>query len=49
VGIWGALVNVYPDASEQRCWNHKTVNVLDKLPKKAQPRSVSDTAYSNLG
>ena len=34
LGIWGALRNVYPDASEQRCWNHKTVNVLDKLPKR---------------
>ena len=34
LGIWGALRNVYPGASEQRCWNHKTVNVLDKLPKR---------------
>lgn len=36
LGIWGALSNIYPDALEQRCWNHKLVNVLDKLPKKAQ-------------
>jgi putative transposase len=36
LGIWGALSNVYPEAKEQRCWNHKIVNVLDKLPKKAQ-------------
>lgn len=36
LGIWGALRNVYPGASEGRCWNHKVVNVLDKLPKKAQ-------------
>ena len=34
LGIWGALRNVYPDASEQRCWNHKIINVLDKLPKR---------------
>jgi putative transposase len=34
LGIWGALANVYPGALEQRCWNHKVVNVLDKLPKK---------------
>lgn len=36
LGIWGALRNVYPEALEQRCWNHKMVNVLDKLPKKRQ-------------
>ena len=36
LGIWGALSNVYPGALEQRCWNHKVMNVLDKLPKKAQ-------------
>jgi len=36
LGVWGALSNVYPDASEQRCWNHKMLNVLDELPKKAQ-------------
>ena len=34
LGIWGALLNVYPEASEQRCWNHKIINVLDKLPKR---------------
>lgn len=34
LGIWGALRNVYPEAAEQRCWNHKIVNVLDKLPRK---------------
>jgi len=39
LGIWGALANVYPDASEQRCWNHKIVNVLDRLPRKAQPQA----------
>jgi transposase-like protein len=33
LGIWGALRNVYPQAEEQRCWNHRIVNVLDKLPK----------------
>ena len=34
LGIWGALRNVYPDAREQRCWNHKIINVLDKLPRR---------------
>jgi transposase-like protein len=33
LGIWGALRNVYPDAGEQRCWNHKVLNVLDTLPR----------------
>lgn len=36
LGIWGALREVYPGAMEQRCWNHKLRNVLDKLPKKVQ-------------
>jgi putative transposase len=36
LGIWGALANIYPEAPEQRCWNHKIVNVLDKLPRKLQ-------------
>jgi transposase-like protein len=42
LGIWGALNNVYPDAMEQRCWNHKVRNVLDKLPKKAQGLAKSE-------
>jgi transposase-like protein len=36
LGIWGALANVYAEAREQRCWNHRMVNVLDKLPRKEQ-------------
>jgi transposase-like protein len=36
LGLWGALARVYPQAQEQRCWNHRIVNVLDKLPQKAQ-------------
>jgi len=36
LGLWGALGQVFPGAGEQRCWNHKIVNVLDKLPKKVQ-------------
>jgi len=34
LGIWGALANVYAEAREQRCWNHRIVNVLDKVPQK---------------
>lgn len=36
LGIWAALRNVFPDSEEQRCWNHKILNVLDKVPKKQQ-------------
>ena len=39
LGIWGALANVYPDAAEQRCWNHKVLNVLDRLPKRQQDQA----------
>jgi transposase-like protein len=36
LGIWGALAAVFPEAKEQRCWNHRLLNLLDKLPLKLQ-------------
>jgi putative transposase len=36
LGIWGAVATVFPQVDEQRCWNHRIVNVLDTLPKKLQ-------------
>ena len=39
LGFWGALAQVYPETREQRCWVHKLVNILDKLPKRLQPRA----------
>ena len=36
LGLWGALRNVYPEAKEQRCWNHRMLNLLDRLPKRCQ-------------
>lgn len=36
LGLWAALGEQYPDMAEQRCWNHKLVNVLDALPTKHQ-------------
>ena len=36
LGFWAALREVYPETEEQRCWVHKTANVLDKLPQKLQ-------------
>jgi len=39
LGAWAALRTVFPGAKEQRCWVHKTANVLDALPKRLQPRA----------
>jgi putative transposase len=39
LGFWGALRQVFPGTEEQRCWVHKNANVLDKLPKRVQPRA----------
>jgi len=36
LGFWKALPHVFPKTREQRCWVHKTANVLDKLPKRLQ-------------
>jgi putative transposase len=50
LGIWGALRDVWPGSREQRCWNHRIVNVLDKLPKKAWPearRRLRAMSYAN--
>ena len=41
LGFWAALRDIYPEAEEQRCWVHKIANVLDKLPKRLQPRAKS--------
>lgn len=37
LGIWGALAEIYPESAEQRCWNHKLLNVLDQLPRREHP------------
>lgn len=39
LGFWKALRQVYPGAREQRCWLHKTGNVLNKLPKGLQKKA----------
>jgi len=36
LGFWAALEEEYPGVEHQRCWVHKTANVLDKLPKNVQ-------------
>jgi len=37
LGFWKGLAEVFPETREQRCWVHKTANVLDAMPKSAQP------------
>ena len=37
LGFWGALSEVFPDTAHQRCWVHKMANVMNALPKSAQP------------
>jgi transposase-like protein len=39
LGLWSALGEIHPSAKEQRCWNHKIINVLDRVAKKAQPEA----------
>jgi transposase-like protein len=37
--FWKAAGEVWPTTREQRCWVHKTANVLAKLPKSQQPKA----------
>ena len=39
LGFWKALRQVYGQAREQRCWVHKTANVLNKMPKSLQSKA----------
>ena len=39
LGFWAALREVYPGCREQRCWVHKTANVLDKMPRSVQGKA----------
>src|SRR5437660_2291537 len=39
LGFWKAAGEVWPTTREQRCWVHKTANVLAKLPKSQQPKA----------
>jgi putative transposase len=42
LGFWKALPQVYPSTRQQRCWVHKTANVLTKLPQSQQPQALKD-------
>jgi transposase-like protein len=39
LGLWAALVDVYPTTEHQRCWNHRITNILDRLPSRLAPEA----------
>jgi putative transposase len=39
LGLWAALREVFPATRHQRCWNHKAMNVVDRLPTRLQPEA----------
>ena len=41
LGFWAALEEEMPGCRQQRCWVHKTANILDKLPKSVQVKAKS--------
>jgi putative transposase len=41
LGFWKALTQIFPTTGVQRCWVHKTANVLNHLPKSQQPQAKS--------
>ncbi|MFI3136421.1 MAG: IS256 family transposase [Methylococcaceae bacterium] len=45
LGFWKALAKQWPETGQQRCWVHKTANVLEKLPKTIQPK-VKDALHN---
>jgi len=42
LGFWKAVGMIYPTTRSQRCWVHKTANILNKLPKHKQPQAKAD-------
>ena len=36
LGFWAAMEELFPETKTQRCWVHKSANVLDKMPKSVQ-------------
>ena len=49
LGFWAALDEVYPQTRHQRCWNHRALNVLDKLPRRlhAAARTAIHAPYES--
>ncbi len=42
MGFWKALEEIFPTTRHQRCWQHKLVNILNKVPKSVQPSMKAD-------
>lgn len=42
LGFWAAVRKVFPETAEQRCWFHKSGNILSKMPGSVQPRAKKD-------
>ena len=42
LGFWKALEEMFPSTRHQRCWQHKVLNVLNKVPKSVQPHMKAD-------
>lgn len=42
MGFWSALEETYPKTQQQRCWVHKTANILNCLPKSLQTKAKQD-------
>lgn len=42
LGFWKALHEIWPSSAKQRCWVHKTANVLNAMPKSVQAKAKSD-------
>ena len=45
MGFWAALHEVNGKTRVQRCWVHKTANVLNAMPKSVQPKAWADAAF----
>ena len=41
LGLWAAVGEIYPQAQEQLCWNHKMLNVMDRVSNKEQVQAKS--------
>lgn len=42
LGFWKALEEIFPSTRHQRCWQHKLINILNKVPKSVQPNMKTD-------
>jgi len=48
LGIWAALREVWPETRGQRCWNHRVLNVVDRLPKRLWAQVRQDMRKASL-